>query len=550
MEPEQREKLPLERNTEYKNLATNTFYSFLINYGSHFFTLVYSFLLARLITDESWDFLILATSYITIIVIITSILPPGLNYALNYYIPRYLALNQKYKIKSLIRNSLKAKLSFLIPVFIISVIAFNMFQVLFAINLEDKITLLYILSPLIIVHSLTRILESINRGFSRFNYNFLYLIMKNLIHILPLMIFFIFDINITVEGIAIIVMISFLIPFIFNCISVSILYLRIKSSETKQNSFKKDISKTFKYGSYIGITDLINRTWKETQLQGIGIFESAGAVTGYNIAINYQSLSFYSVQSISIPLLTSFTSLTTKENFDKVNKIYRIAYKITLFLLLIITGALFFSIEFLLDFVFLEDRLIYSNILRLYLIAGIFQILGEFMQAFLNAQHKVKITLGLKVFYMLYYIPLFFIGLIYFGVEGAIVLGLLLGNFISLVIQIIVTYKIGKIKLNLQKIITQYLIFFISLATTIILKSFIYKDLSLRLIEDLGLTLFKNFDFLSIGLFLILFILLNLVFNTVSDTDIKNFESLLNKERFLDRALQKGLNGLKKFTRG
>lgn len=550
MEPEKQGKLPSESNTEYKNLATNTFYSFLINYGSHFFTLVYSFLLARLITDESWDFLILATSYITIIVIITSLLPPGLNYALNYYIPRYLALDQKYKIKSLIRSSLVAKLTLLIPIFTFSIIIFNVFQDLFVINLESKITLLYILSPLIIIHSLNRILESINRGFSRFNFNFLYLILKNALHILPLLFCYILDLSISIEVIALIVMISFLIPFILNCIFVSVLFWKIKPLETKQNSFRKDISKTFKYGSYIGMTDLINRSWKEIQLQGIGIFESSGAVTGYNIAINYQSLSFYSVQSISIPLLTSFTSLTTKENFEKVNKIYKIAYKLTLFLLLIITGTLYFSIEFLLDFVFLEDRLIYSNVLRLYLIAGIFQILGEFIQAFLNAQNKVKITLVLRVFYMLYYIPLFFIGLIYFGVEGAIIFGLLIGNFISLIIQIAVTYKVGKIKLNLRKIITQYLIFFISLTTTIILKTFMYKDLSLRLLEDLGLTLFKNLDFLSISLFLILFILLNLVFNTVSDTDIKNFESFLNKERFLDRTLQKGLNGLKKFTRG
>jgi hypothetical protein len=139
--------------------------------------------------------------------------------------------------------------------------------------------------------------------------------------------------------------------------------------------------------------------------------------------------------------------------------------------------------------------------------------------------------------------------LLLYGVEGAIIFGLLLGNVLSLIIQIIVTHKVGKIKLNIRKIINQYIIFFISLTSTIILKAFVYKDLSLRLIQDLGLTLFKNFDFLSISLFLIFFVLLNLLFNTVSDTDIKNFEALLNKERFIDKILLKALNLLKRFTR-
>ena len=101
-------------SNEYKNFASNTFYSFLISYGSLFFMFVNSFLLARLISDESWGFLILAQSYITIIVIITSLLPPGLNYALNYYIPRYIVLKQESRIKSLIKNAIITKLAFLI----------------------------------------------------------------------------------------------------------------------------------------------------------------------------------------------------------------------------------------------------------------------------------------------------------------------------------------------------------------------------------------------------------------------------------------------------
>ena len=47
-----------KNENEFRKLSKNTFFAFLINYGSHFFTFVNAFFLARLITDISWDFLI------------------------------------------------------------------------------------------------------------------------------------------------------------------------------------------------------------------------------------------------------------------------------------------------------------------------------------------------------------------------------------------------------------------------------------------------------------------------------------------------------------
>ncbi|MFX1573971.1 MAG: oligosaccharide flippase family protein [Promethearchaeota archaeon] len=534
-------------NKEYRNLATNTFFSFMFNYSSLFFTFVYSFLLARLFTDALWGLLILVTSYIMIIVTITSLFPPGLNFALNYYIPRYLALNEKAKIKSLIRNSIILKLSLLIPIFIISILLFNIFSYFF---IDTFVSLFFILSPLIFINSFNLIVLAINRSFNRFNYNFLFLTLKNGIHIIPLLVFFIFDIHIEIEIAAWIVLISSIIPFLLNSLFVFIMVYKIKPIGNKPDSFKEDISKTFKYGSYIGFTDLIERLSKESQVQGIGFIISPNVVTGYNIATNYQKLGEYSIASFQFPLLTSFTKLNTKEIYEQIDIIYRVAYKITLFLLLIISGILFFSVEFVLDFVFLETRLIYSNYLRLIVLASIFQVLAIFVQTYFNAQHKVKLSLILRIFYTSISIPLFFIGLYNDGVEGAIFWGLIVGNILSMVIQIFAIYKFGNIKLNIKGIILQYLTFFIPLIITILLKDFIYKEATLNLMENLGLSLFKKLDFLSLGTFLILFILMNLILKTVTSSDIKYFESFLNKEKFLDKYMLKGLNILKRFTRG
>ncbi len=546
MENSDNENSSSKGKTEYRNLATNTLFSFMFNYSSLFFTFIYSFLLARLFVDVIWGYLILATSYIMIVVIITSLLPPGLNFTLNYYIPRYFALNEKSKIKFLIRNTVIIKLTFLIPIFIVSVLAFLLFANFLA---DTLVSLFFILSPCILVNSLNYIVEAINRGFNKFNYNLLFLIVKNIIHIIPLVIFFASRIEIEIEIAAWIVLFSTLIPFALNSIFVFIMVNRIKSTGSKPDSFKEDVSKTFKYGGYMGFSDLIERLWKEGQLQGIGFIISPDVVTGFNISRNYQKLNDYVISSFSFPLLTSFTTLNTKESYEQIETIYRITYKVTLFLLLIISGILFFSVEFVLDFVFLEDRLIYSNFLRLIVLASIFKILATFVQSHLNAQHKVKLTLFLRIIYTSFSIPLFFIGLFFFGVEGAIIYGLIIGNILSMIIQIYATYKFGQIKLSIKKIAIQYITFFIPLSITIVLKELIFNAATEGFIQFLGLSLFKNFDCLSIFTFLILFILMNSLLRAVTSSDISYFQSLLDENRFFDKIMLKSLNFTKKFTR-
>ncbi|MFW9882569.1 MAG: lipopolysaccharide biosynthesis protein [Candidatus Thorarchaeota archaeon] len=536
-------------NQEYKNLASNTFYSFLINYGSHFFTLIYSFFLARLIGDESWGFLILAISYITIIVIITSFLPPGSNFALNYFIPRYLALDEKSKIKSLIKNAIIAKIIFLLPIFILSLFFFNIFTDIFAINLKNKVPLLYVLSPLIIFKSLQFSLNAINRGLYRFKQILIFLIIREFLYIGPLFYFYIFQFPLEIELIAIFNLISAGVPFFLNLFSILFIYLRIKTSGDKGESFKADFNKAFRYGSYLGYSNIIDRFWKEAQFQGIGIFGSEEAVTGYNIAWNYKDIAAYTVNSFNLPLLTSFSSLNTKENYDQVSLIYKIANKVTLFLVLLISGVLLFSVNFIIDFIFLSSRLVYSNFLRLLVLASIFMYLDSYVQTLLGSQNKVKSSFLLKLIYMTYYIPLFFIGLIYFGVEGAIILGLIVGSIISMIIQIIATYQIANIKLNIKKIIFQYLTFFIPLGVTLILEGLFFRETSFKILQNLGLSLIVRFDFLSIGVFVILFLLTNLILKIVTSSDIAYFETLFEKDRFFDKAMLKGLNLLKKVTR-
>ena len=538
-----------KNENEFRKLSKNTFFAFLINYGSHFFTFVNAFFLARLITDISWDFLILASSFITIIVIISSLFPPGLNYALNFFIPKHIALNQNSELRSLIKRSFILKLVFLIPIMILSIIFFFLFSNFFEINLEDKIILLYILWPTIFTGSMNYIFNAIFRGFSKFNFVFIKLILREAIQIGPLVFCYLFDIKVTIEFVALITMIAAISEFSLNFIFIALIYRYNNFSKSKSDSLKNDISKVLKYGGYTGSTNIIDKFWKETQVQGIGLLNSSGGVTGFNIALNYQSIGLKIVPTFSEPLLVSLTSLNIKNQQKEVEKIYKVAYKFTLFSLLLLSGILYISVDFILDVVFLESRLIYSNFLKLIVLAQIFRILKTFVQTLFNSQNNENFSFYLSIIYMTYVIPLFFIGLIYFGVEGALLFGFIIGNIISLMIQIIASYKIGKIKLDIKKIAVLYLGFFIPLLIVIILDELILKEASKAFLLSLNLSLIKNFNFLAIGTFLLLFIIINLLFNTINSNDISFIESNLKENKFINRILIKGLNILKKFTR-
>jgi len=89
---------------EYKNLARNSIFSFLNSYSLHIIALGSSLQLARIISMETWGFLILATSFIGILSIIVSLIPLGLEFSLNY--SRYNAKNKMSKFKSFYDNIL------------------------------------------------------------------------------------------------------------------------------------------------------------------------------------------------------------------------------------------------------------------------------------------------------------------------------------------------------------------------------------------------------------------------------------------------------------
>ena len=199
---------------QYKTLAKNTFISIFLSYGTYIFTLLTSFLLARMISREEWAILILATSIIGIFSLIVNFIPPGLMFSMNFYIPRYRAKNKLLKLRSFMLKAFYIKIIIVFAIFFISIISFSLFESLFNVFLNNHIILLYILAPLIIVQNLDAFFKTFLIGFNLFRTNFIFFLVKTAIKISPLLVIFLLFKTIDIENIAFINLISLIIPFI------------------------------------------------------------------------------------------------------------------------------------------------------------------------------------------------------------------------------------------------------------------------------------------------------------------------------------------------
>lgn len=533
---------------EYGALVKNSFFSFLNTYGTFIFSLISSFLLARLIGDLSWGYFVLGLSYIQIISLITNFLPPSLKNTLHYYIPRFISLNQKNQLKSFIIRAIYVKVLFLIPTFFISILSFNILSNIFFINLPaENITLLLLLSPLIIINNLQRILNSVNIGFSRFKTVFFLVSIQYLIYIGFLLYFFIFFGGIDLESLALIFVFSALIPFLSNIVINARNIHGIKVSGKSSTPLRDDIQEMVKYGGLVRAATVFTDIWGEIQVQSIGFFKPE-SVLGFKISRDLLSVSVNASLAISYPLTVSFSSFIAKEKKDNIMAIYNLLLKYIIFLIEIITGLLFFCADIFIAFIYGEPRLIYSDIVKLYLFTFIFLIIASPLDSLLLAENKGKYLVLLRFIGLLLRLPLFLVLLVFFDLYYAII-GITISNFVFSAIYLFVTITIGNIKLNVKKIVYQYLIFFFALGFTLVLEFLILDTLNNLFLQFLGLQIFSTFNIFSLIVFLLGYMLLIIEFRVLTVGDIKHLQSFFNKESLMHKMTNKALNFLKKILK-
>ena len=532
---------------DHRILAKNTFFSFLFSYGKFLFSLISSFIIARIISQETWGFLILTISFINIFTFILVFFPPSLGLSFHYYIPRYLALNQISKLKSFVQNSLIIRLAFLIPIFFLNLLLFNIFFAFFQISLKNYTHLFYILSPLIAINSFDKIFNDLSRALNMFKIVFILLVIKYIVNIGGLIYLFLFVDIISLEMVAVITLLASLVPFLINIIVVFYtLKHKIKMTNEEGMTFKETFKLLYKYGSILSFNTFIDSFYREFRIQSIGFSVDTEFVTGFNLAVHYREVSLEAVRSLNQPLTISFSGLYSTKQFNQIEKIFKVVFSYSLFLILLVTGILFFFAELFLSLIYGESYLNFSLITKLMLICTIFALPGGFYFSLLSVSDKVKYIIPINIMFYTIRIPLFLLGLQYYGIEGSIV-GLIIAEILVFILLVILINKFFKIKLHFKKHIFPYFIFFISIGITLILENLFLSEFNSLVLESLNLHLFIHFKFSSIFVFVLLYLLLIILFKVLTSDDIDNIEVFFKGDNFIHKSIRKGLKILKRF---
>ncbi len=531
---------------EHKILAKNSIYQFMQTYGNFFFSIITASLIARTISQEEWQYLILAVSLVGIFMTVLAFLPPSLGGSMIYYISRYYALNYNNKLRSFTRNALILRILFLIPIFLLSILIFTIFLRFFKISLKEYYYLFYLLSPLIIISGLDGILSELTRALNMFRVNLFLLITHNLVYVGGLLFLFFYIVSNKLIYIGLIYVIAALIPFIINSFIIFLKFkFKIKKTEEDRDTFIDCAKKIYKYGSFLSIIEAFGTFSLNIKPQMIGVYEVGGMVTGYQVATRYRSVSGATVSPLNRPLSVSLTRLYSKKQFGQIQKIYNSIFKYMLLLSLLITGFFLFLADFFLIIIYGESYLIYSLLVKLSLISIIFNIQDYFLGSFLIASYRVKILSFIVIVFGLFQLIFFTIGLIFYGIIVS-VLFLIVSYIITLISYTIILNKF-KMKLKIKKPILIFSIFFISLLSALILEAFILKSIYLSILRNLNLMIFQYFNPLSFGVFLLLYLSLNVLFKVVTVSDIEILESFFTKDSYLHKILRKIFSVSKKF---
>lgn len=533
---------------EYGILAKNSFFSFLNTYGTFIFSLISSFLLARLIDDKSWSYFVLGISYIQIVSLIVNFLPPSLKNTLLYYIPRFRSLEQKKRLKAFIKRAIYAKITFTIPIFVITIILFFFFSNIFFVNIPaENLNLLFLLSPLIIINNLQVVLNSINIAFNKFKLVFLSFSTQYLIYIAFLIYFLIGFGGINLTALAIIYVLASLIPFLINIIIITNDIRNIKAQGKSNTATKEDLKDMVKYGTLVRAATFFTELWGEIQVQSIGTFQP-NKVLGFKISRDLLSMSVNTSLAIASPLSVSFSSFIAKEKKENIIAIYNLLIKYMIFLIEFLTGLLFFFADFFILLVYGEPRLIYSDLVKLYLFTFIFLIVASPLDSLLLAENKGNYLVLIRFIGLLLRLPLFLILVIFTELYIAFI-GIIISNFLFSGLYLYVTIKIGNIKLYIRKIVFQFLIFFLSLGFTLVLEYFFLNRLNNLTLRALNPYIFNSFNLFSLIVFFLVFMFLIIEFRILKVSDITGLQSFFLRDTKLHKLTNKALNFLKRILK-
>ena len=498
---------------EANKIIGNFFYSFLSGYSKFGFSLIFTFLIARILSISEWGDLMLNISTISIVILLLNFLPPGLHYSLNYYIPKYNSENKISEIKTFIIKSLIIKILILIPFYLIFLLIITLILPIFF----NNNIIIIILSPQIIITSLNIILISIFHGFKLFKTQF-YIELFSYSFKLFVYLFLIFTNNsnlIVISTTLTLVTLFNFIFMIFFLIKKKKIFKLEKSSKNKYSFFKKNLT----YGLPRFLYGQIGQISNEIKNQSIGFFLQSSSLTIYTLGERILQIPLTAPIGFQKPTLSHFTEMIHNKKERKVENFFRMLIKLTFIITCCITGTMIIILNIFFQFLFPADYLQFIFYFQIILLSSVFMVFGSILIPLLGAKNKVKILPFLSIFYQTILMIFFWIGIANFQLYGYAIT-LFIASVIIFILELIIARRLLKFKIYFKEMIIIITSFFTSLIISRILIPIFFLPKS-HILSDL----------IILVVFILIFFLELIVTKIITKKETHLFISIIEKRK-------------------
>ncbi len=521
---------PKESTSE--KIIKGNFYTIIQTYGSFFITILSSFFIARLLSEESWAFLILGLYTVSILGILFAFFPPAANLILNQYIPQYNYKNEIDKLRSLIYSILFLRLLISLVCWIIIFLIFIIF-----INQNILFQIYVILSPIIVFEIMINTCAFTLRGF----YKFKEVAIINLSRILLLLALYTIIFFNSPENPIILLslanVLSYLIPVFFSIIFI----IRIVPKAKKKNNLL-NIRQVFKiskeFGIYFQVASSVSQGVLYIKQNFLFYSGSPEYLTYYKISRNSRNFALQASGASGTPLLSIFSELSAKKQYEKLEYTVYMISKYGILIHCIISAILFFFIDVYILLIYTENYLLIAFFIQILLFDGFAFILYSYLNAILVSINKPKLIFKRDIILRILDL-LFSLFVIYFWGFSGYIIFVVLFSFFNLFVNWLIfkTRSVKEVNLKIWPILKMLILFLISLLISLIFSFFILNLINFEnfLIHDIFKRILK--DSIELGVFFIVFYLIIYVTKTITKEEINE---LLSRDIF-SRNL-KGLN--------
>ncbi|MFX1443905.1 MAG: lipopolysaccharide biosynthesis protein [Promethearchaeota archaeon] len=441
-----------------KKVAESSSFFLLTVYLTFFFSILNTFVLARLLAPEEWALLILTIAFINIAIFFSNLFPPNAQDTIMYYIPHLSSKGSEYAIKrSFIIHVYKIRLFsgfliFLFYLFIANLAGFN--PVLFE--------MILITSPMILCKIIIDLNDSVLYAFQKFKSVFIARVINPItITIFNFIIFFY-----KIKNPIFFISFAFLLGTIVSCIMSIVLIIKLISFRIKKDLLPLNQKSEFysvhkKYGINLILADIFGL------LTGL-IINLLFLEFEFIIFITYITICQISVTSALLfassnpeAYISIFSEIDYEKNSEKYLQNF---YKLNKFLMMfvcIIVGIMLFYIEFYIVVIYSPTYLILLAPLRLFLFTTFALVIVNNLMIITLSTNNTKINAEINFIRMAINILFTLIALLFFDFYILIIF-YLISSYLMTFIAVYLINKQTSLKFRFVMFFQPFIIFIVS----------------------------------------------------------------------------------------